>query len=96
MSESPNGPPSITERVNIISRGCNGGGYSGSARLVYAQQDIYAVTTGLESDANPAGGYAPGRVDRGCDESAEGGQPYGNHGKSSLVGHEDGRIYQRG
>ncbi|GAA0165190.1 hypothetical protein LIER_20653 [Lithospermum erythrorhizon] len=45
-SKSPDGPPSITGRVNAISWGCSGGGDSGSARQAYAKWDISVVNAG--------------------------------------------------
>ncbi|GAA0151748.1 hypothetical protein LIER_10402 [Lithospermum erythrorhizon] len=41
---SPDGPPNITRRVIVISRGRSGGEDSGSARRAYANRDIYVVT----------------------------------------------------
>ncbi|GAA0165988.1 hypothetical protein LIER_21252 [Lithospermum erythrorhizon] len=42
-SRSPEGPSGIMGRVNIISRGRNGGGDSGSARQAYSKRDISTV-----------------------------------------------------
>ncbi|GAA0145144.1 hypothetical protein LIER_05402 [Lithospermum erythrorhizon] len=46
MSGSPDGPPNITGRVNIICRGRSGVGDSRSGRRAYAKRDIYAVSAG--------------------------------------------------
>ncbi|GAA0172622.1 hypothetical protein LIER_26416 [Lithospermum erythrorhizon] len=48
--ESHDGPPNITRRVNVISRGRSGRGDSGSARRAYANRDIYAVTLGARHE----------------------------------------------
>ncbi|GAA0173404.1 hypothetical protein LIER_27028 [Lithospermum erythrorhizon] len=49
-SGSPDGPPNITGRVNIISGGKSRGGDSGNARRTYAKPDIYVVTTGARPE----------------------------------------------
>ncbi|GAA0161958.1 hypothetical protein LIER_39326 [Lithospermum erythrorhizon] len=45
-SGSADGPPNITERVNVISGGRSGVGDFGRARSTYAKREIYAVIAG--------------------------------------------------
>ncbi|GAA0156315.1 hypothetical protein LIER_38253 [Lithospermum erythrorhizon] len=49
-SESLDGPSTIIRKVNVISGGRSGGGYSASARWDYAKRDIYAVTVGAQPE----------------------------------------------
>ncbi|GAA0166972.1 hypothetical protein LIER_40286 [Lithospermum erythrorhizon] len=49
-SRFPDDPPSVTGRVNFISRGRSWGGDSGVARRAYAKRDIYEVTSGVRPE----------------------------------------------
>ncbi|GAA0165066.1 hypothetical protein LIER_20562 [Lithospermum erythrorhizon] len=49
-SQSLDGLPNITGRVNVILGGRRGGGDYGSARRAYAKRDIYSITAGARHE----------------------------------------------